>query len=275
MEGTVDNKKTLYLKLAEIMGEIENVQKEGRNQRFGYRFVTSETVLSMLRKKLADKKLCLWITMVDMRQEPKSDSKMKTTFVKFEFTLCCGDTGATLSATWESEAEDTNDKGINKAATAAEKYWLMKTFMISTGDPEADDADADFNGEGQQPTTKSKSTKKQPEPTIERPYTPEILLDRFGKGLARARQTEESGDTDPDYMEVVKLTATALGGDLEKAKAFVLSISNLSDVETITKAHASVFRSMLKGDTGIIGKEIEGYMNFIAKAAKPKTEQTI
>ena len=39
---------------------------------------------------------------------------------------------------WTGESLDTQDKGITKAATSAEKYFLMKTFVISTGDAKDD-----------------------------------------------------------------------------------------------------------------------------------------
>jgi|GEM_PF-4547377 len=55
-----------------------------------------------------------------------------------DYTLACGDTGATITTRWTGEAADSQDKGINKAATAALKYWLLKTFLISTGDEDPD-----------------------------------------------------------------------------------------------------------------------------------------
>ncbi|QPC82473.1 hypothetical protein G4Y79_22760 [Phototrophicus methaneseepsis] len=60
--------------------------------------------------------------------------------VKLEFTFACGDTGQTMTLPWRGESIDTNDKRISKAATTGEKYFLLKSFILSTGDVQ-DDAD--------------------------------------------------------------------------------------------------------------------------------------
>jgi hypothetical protein len=56
-----------------------------------------------------------------------------------EFKFIDGETGEELVFHSEGEGQDAGDKGIYKAITGAQKYALMKAFMIPTGDdPEAD-----------------------------------------------------------------------------------------------------------------------------------------
>ena len=58
-----------------------------------------------------------------------------------EFTFMDGDSDATIGPLrFAGAGADTGDKGVYKSMTGAEKYFLMKTFLIATGDdPEADD----------------------------------------------------------------------------------------------------------------------------------------
>jgi len=50
------------------------------------------------------------------------------------------ETGASITVTWIGEAMDGQDKGVNKALTAAVKYGLLKTMLASTGEDDPDGA---------------------------------------------------------------------------------------------------------------------------------------
>jgi hypothetical protein len=54
-----------------------------------------------------------------------------------------GDSGEILESTWPGEGQDNADKGCYKAITGAEKYALMKTFLIPTGDDPENENDAE------------------------------------------------------------------------------------------------------------------------------------
>ena len=59
--------------------------------------------------------------------------------VKVKFTFIDGDSGEELSIHSVGEGQDAGDKAVYKAITGAQKYALMKAFMIPTGDdPEQD-----------------------------------------------------------------------------------------------------------------------------------------
>lgn len=130
MEQTPET--TLYGKLAKIMGEVKHVPKNGKNEHFKYSFATEGDISDAIRKLLSEHNIAIFASMVAHEQKP-SGNTIKTVCT-FEFTLACGDSGATHSCLWTGEANDNQDKGYNKAATAAMKYWLLKTFMIPTGD---------------------------------------------------------------------------------------------------------------------------------------------
>ena len=66
---------------------------------------------------------------------------MWITTVTVDGTFIDGDTGEVMPiATFVGTGADTGDKGVFKAMTGAEKYLLLKAFLISTGDdPEGDE----------------------------------------------------------------------------------------------------------------------------------------
>jgi hypothetical protein len=69
----------------------------------------------------------------------KGGGASMTTIAHMRFTLVCGETGETMACDWFGESTDYGDKSVNKAATAAEKYWLINTFLLSTTEPDADE----------------------------------------------------------------------------------------------------------------------------------------
>ncbi len=133
------NRAALFSKIAAVMGELERIPKTGWNDHFKYHYSSDGDVNDAVRHAMANNNLALLVDMRSVKQEAfgKTGNNIKFT-VEFEFTLACGETGATWSSLWTGEALDTQDKGINKAATSAEKYFLMKTFVVSTGDAKDD-----------------------------------------------------------------------------------------------------------------------------------------
>ena len=134
---------TLYAKMARVMAATSYIEKDGKNPHFGYRFTTDSAVYNTIRQQLADNNLAVFASMVDVMQtEIAKDGGKKTwhTLAKFEFTIADGDSGEKFTCSWQAEADDQQDKGVNKCATAALKYWLLKTFVIPTGDdPDANE----------------------------------------------------------------------------------------------------------------------------------------
>ena len=142
-----DTKPTTNLatKLSSIMGELGSVEKKGFNKAQNYRFVRESDVVAALVPLLAKNKIMLRQSVVSSNREPlyqtNSGLTMWLTRCIVEFQWLDGETGEILeTVTVPGEGADTGDKGIYKAMTGAEKYFLMKTFLISTGDdPEADE----------------------------------------------------------------------------------------------------------------------------------------
>lgn len=135
------NRVAIFAKIAKIMGKMERIDKSATNDYHKYKYASADAVFDACRKLMAEEKLVIIPHMDAVRQSNAN------TNIDFTFTLGCAETGATLDVQWEGEATDKGDKGINKCATTALKYFLMKLFVIDTGNP---DNDADSGGETKQ-----------------------------------------------------------------------------------------------------------------------------
>jgi hypothetical protein len=136
----------LFKKLNEIMRTVDNIPKDAKNQHFGYRFVSADTVADTIRGAIATVGLAFSTSVISRELVELTTSKGKNDVrwvIEYEFAFHDPDSGETLARRWYGEAGADDDKGINKANTAAEKYFLLKMFVVST----ADDADNDRDGE--------------------------------------------------------------------------------------------------------------------------------
>lgn len=137
--------RALAAKLAEVMGEMRHVPKEGFNKAQNYRFVRETDVAEKASALLAERNVWVHQSVIESSREPlyqtQSGLTMWLTEVRMEFRFIDGETGEwTPPQMFVGHGADTGDKGVYKAMTGAEKYFLMKTFLVSTGDdPEADE----------------------------------------------------------------------------------------------------------------------------------------
>lgn len=154
--------EALYEKLLKIKESVEYLQKENEGQQ--YNFVSSSQVISALRKKMNEYKLLLIPEVEEARYNvitEKISSKGNPTvdlltelFIHFKW-VNVENPQETLIVKWYGQGVDTSgEKGIGKAYTYAEKYFLLKFFNIPT-----DKDDPDFFQEKQEKkTTKSKTS---------------------------------------------------------------------------------------------------------------------
>lgn len=125
--------KSIYSKILKVMKEVERVPKNGYNEFHKYYYATESDLTEHIRPILIDAGLAFFSTVLEQSREGEF------TKVKMEFTLADTETGETLKSVYWGEGQDRGDKGLYKAYTGATKYFLMKTFLIPTGDdPEGD-----------------------------------------------------------------------------------------------------------------------------------------
>lgn len=127
----------LITKLVSVMKEVDRVPKNGRNEFHGYQYALERDIVDAVRGRLAG--LGVFITTSVASAAKQGDLTEITT----EHTFHDAETGESLTVTGYGQGQDKGDKGGYKAITGAIKYFLLKNFLIATGDdPEHDDASA-------------------------------------------------------------------------------------------------------------------------------------
>lgn len=134
--------RSLVRKLAEVMGEVERIAKNGRNDHFGYDFATEADIAQAVRGEMAKRHLMMFPDVVGEQWEKvprKNGGETKLCTLTVEFTVEDGDSGEKRVFKMKGQGEDPMDKATYKALTGAEKFALLKLFLIPTGhDPERD-----------------------------------------------------------------------------------------------------------------------------------------
>lgn len=159
--GAAPAVKSLVTKLAEVMAAVERVPKRGHNDFHGYDYATEADIADEIRKELAARNVMLLPAITGHERERVGEKGQVLTTLKMEFTFVDGDTGEERTRPWMGAGTDKEDKGLFKAMTGGEKYFLLKSFLIPTGDdPERTDkgGEADLPGRTQHTTTGRDST---------------------------------------------------------------------------------------------------------------------
>jgi hypothetical protein len=137
---TTKKETSIYAKLAEVLGEVHRVPKNGRNDFHKYDYVTESDLADHIRPLLAKNGLALMFgaeEIMDMGTDQKGNRLLA---VKCSITLGDSDGNEIRETIW-GMGMDKGDKGVYKAMTGAMKYWLYKTFLVSTGDdPEIEES---------------------------------------------------------------------------------------------------------------------------------------
>lgn len=154
-------KATLFKHMAEVLAEVERVKKNGFNKFFNYRYATESDLVDVLRPALAKHHIAVFFTVLDIQTiDMKGAKNGDIARIHVRATFACGETGETYDVDWYGDGQDPSDKALNKAYTAAVKYLLLKTFLVSTGD----DPDAEGGEPGQAQQSVSGGPAQQPRP---------------------------------------------------------------------------------------------------------------
>lgn len=136
----------IYEKLLQIKKSVEYLKKERKSQQ--YDFVSSSQVIAALRDNMNEQKLLL----IPNVEEAKFNTIVEKTNAKGNLTadlltevfitytwVNAEKPEETLSVKWYGQGLDTSgEKGVGKAYTYAEKYFLLKFFNIPTDKDDPD-----------------------------------------------------------------------------------------------------------------------------------------
>lgn len=130
-------------KLVKILSALGSVEKKGYNSHQKYHYMREVDVMEALKAQLIAEKIIMLTSseFVDIQRKENKDKVEFVTTVKTTHTFIDSETGEQLSINSVGSGYDSSDKGASKAITAAVKYAIMKTFMIS-------DEGADIENDG-------------------------------------------------------------------------------------------------------------------------------
>lgn len=206
-------KRSLVRKMAEVMGEVDRVRKNGRNAFHNYDYATEADIVEAVREGLSKRAVMMLpsITKTEWTQVTRAKGgteRLCTLTVRFTFHD--GDSGEEMAIEVLGEGQDAGDKATYKAFTGATKYALLKTFLIPTGDdPEADD---------DEPRHKSKPHVPSVPPQRERPPAPLETLDDMARE-ADAIVKASKAVTDPKEFAKLATRGKALPEGTPERKA--------------------------------------------------------
>lgn len=127
----------LWQKLAAISKEIGHIEKTGKNQHFNYAFMEHAQLVASLRPIMDEYGVTVDFEAMDATFVDTGKSFRVTLHMKYYVTNA-DKPSEHFERLWVSEAMDQQDKGINKALTAAEKNVFAKLFHVSDRDLEDD-----------------------------------------------------------------------------------------------------------------------------------------
>jgi hypothetical protein len=130
----------IYEKLIEVRKAVPYLQKEAKGHQYNY--VSSSQVLSAVRRRMDEVGLMLLPTITKTNVIAENDGKRTTYFTELwiDFAWVNAEKpDETVKSSWYGQGIDiAGEKGVGKALTYAEKYYLLKTFNIATDKDDPD-----------------------------------------------------------------------------------------------------------------------------------------
>lgn len=134
----------IHEKLLAIQTKVDSIVRDGKNTSDKYDFASDENVLDRFRPLMDEHKLLLIPRVIGARLNEgttKSGTVRYLTELTLEMVWYDAESKEQLAVPWYSQGVDlAGEKGVGKALTYAEKYFLLKFFHVAT---KKDDPDND------------------------------------------------------------------------------------------------------------------------------------
>lgn len=164
LNDTGGNKAKLFAKIAKVMAAVRTLPKDGKNKFDNYDYITGDSAFERVGGAMATAGIVALPSILEVTTTESPSQAGKTilrTVIHGQITLADGETGETWTSDWYGEGADRGDKSINKAMTAMMKYYLLRLFMVGSGD----DADAESHDLTETKKTTQATTTQRSAPT--------------------------------------------------------------------------------------------------------------
>jgi len=130
-------KLNIYQKLIEVRKSVVFIEKGKKNEHFKFSYVSSSQTLHAIRKKMDEMGLLL-SPQIEAAHITQGDKQLLTELY-IEYTwINAEDPEETIVCKWYGQGLDTGEKGVGKALTYSEKYFILKYFNIATDKDDPD-----------------------------------------------------------------------------------------------------------------------------------------
>lgn len=134
-----ENNSSLISKLVKATESIGAIEKDGKNQRQGYKFQSESAIKSAVKRAITSVGLAIipsYEVTRSYEQQAKSGSMQLYVDVLGTFVITDGDDK--IVGSMPGTGQDTGDKAVQKACTSAQKYFYKQLFNISDQDDDPD-----------------------------------------------------------------------------------------------------------------------------------------
>lgn len=142
LDGAHPLRGVLFKKIGLVAQEIGSIAKRGRNDWLGFDFITHVDASNALLEAML--KVGIWCTPEILSYdtetweaygERKQDADKKTvwhrTTLHMNIRVVDTETGYAEYFAWKGTEQDTQGKDFQQAVSAAYKYWMFKTFLMT------------------------------------------------------------------------------------------------------------------------------------------------
>jgi len=135
--STGEGSPSLVAKLAQVMAAVQRIPKRGHNDFHKYDYATEADIAQAIRDELAQRSIAFLPSVESVQREVITNERGKQSglvTLAMTMTFIDGESGQEITRYWAGHGVDPSDKALYKAITGGVKYFLLKTFMIPTGD---------------------------------------------------------------------------------------------------------------------------------------------
>lgn len=158
MTMETNNIESLTAKIAHISAKVGKIEKSGTSGGYGesFNYIEYGVVAGKLRDLLDEYKVIIYPEIKSYECQEITSQKGKAGYhyiLSMHFTISNGEKlDDKMECDWLGEATDYGDKGVNKAITAATKYFIMRLLQVSEkGDEDPDSTTPEPHKESKEP----------------------------------------------------------------------------------------------------------------------------
>ena len=205
----MENKKNLAQRLVAVRESVTSISKDGLNPHHNFKYASSSAVLSAIRPAM-DREGVLLVPRVTAH-EVSEIGKQMLVCLDLEYVWINADNPEDrITCPWYAQGIDMGERGVGKAYTYGEKYFICKFFNIPT---DKDDPDAERSPEF--PDGRERNVVSQKTFT---PSTTKLMSDKQGK-MIWALANKCFADTAKDTLKSILDKRNFVRAEMTSAQA--------------------------------------------------------